>query len=207
MKLLEIQSSARQQGSISRLLGQEFIRIWKGERATSEHKQRDVGSKPPAHITELWTTANYLPPAQRTAEMTAILQESEALIEELFWTDCIVLGIPMYNLSIPSTLKAYIDNVVRINRTFAFDPETYSFQGLVTNKKALIITPSAAKFTPGTPLGAINFCETYMRSLLNFIGVEDINIVPVPNQFMSEEIRQQEINAARTKLNDLATSW
>ena len=52
----------------------------------------------------------------------------------------------------------------------------------------------------------MNFCETYLRSLLNFIGIKDINIVPVPNQFMSDDVRQQEIKTARTKLNNLATN-
>ena len=139
--------------------------------------------------------------------MIAALNESENLIEELFWADYLLLGIPMYNFSVPATFKAYIDNIVRINRTFAFDSESYSFTGLVNNKKALIITPSAGDFTPGTPLGAMNFCETYLRSLLTFIGIKDINIVPIPNQFMSETVRQQEIETARTKLNNLATNW
>ena len=206
MKLLEIQSSARQQGSISRLLSREFTAILKYDRSI-EHKYRDVGKNPPAHVDELWTTANYLPPEQRTAEMVAVLQESENSIAELLWADYLLLGMPMYNLSIPSTLKAYIDNVVRINRTFSFDAEQYSFQGLVTNTKALIIIPSAAQFSPGTALAGMNFCETYMRSLLNFIGIEDINVVPVPNQFMPDEIRQQEIETARTKLNNLAINW
>ena len=206
MKLLEVQSSARQQGSLSRLLGQEFVASLQSDR-TVEYKYRDVGKNPPAHVNELWTTANYLPPEQRTSEMIAVLQESENLIAELLWADYLLLGIPMYNLSIPATFKAYIDNIVRINRTFSFNREHHSFQGLVTKTKALIITPSAGQFTPGTPLGALNFCETYMRSLLNFIGIEDINVVPVPNQFMSAEIRQQEIETARTKLNSLATNW
>ena len=207
MKLLEIQSSARQQGSISRLLSREFIEVWKSHHSAIEYKQRDVGNNPPAHVTELWTKANYLAPEQRTPEMISALQESENSIEELFWADYLLLGIPMYNFSVPATFKAYIDNIVRINRTFTFDSEKYSFQGLLTGKKALIITPSAGKFTPGTPLGAMNFCETYLRSLLNFIGIEDIDIVPVPNQFMSDEIRQQEIAIARIKLNNLATNW
>ena len=207
MKLLEIQSSARQQGSVSRLLSREFIEVWKSHHSAIEYKQRDVGNNPPAHVTELWIKANYLAPEQRTPEMISALQESENSIEELFWADYLLLGIPMYNFSVPATFKAYIDNIVRINRTFTFDSEKYSFQGLLTGKKALIITPSAGKFTPGTPLGAMNFCETYLRSLLNFIGIEDIDIVSVPNQFMSDEIRQQEIAIARIKLNNLATNW
>ena len=206
MKLLEIQSSARDRGSLSRLLGQEFVAKLTNHQ-TVEHKYRDVGKNPPTHVNELWTTANYLPAEQRTPEMVAVLRESENLIAELLWADYLLLGIPMYNLSVPATFKAYIDNIVRINRTFSFNPEQHTFQGLVINTKALIITPSAGQFTPGTPLGALNFCETYMRSLLNFIGIEDISVVPVPNQFMSEEICQQEIETARTKLNNLAIGW
>ena len=207
MKLLEIQSSARQHGSISRQLSQEFVANWKKQYLAIEHKQRDVGTKSPARVDELWTTANYFDPQHRTPKMNSALAESEHLIEELLWSDRLLLGVPMYNLSVPSTFKAYIDNIVRINRTFVFNRQTYSFQGLVKQTKALIVTPSAGDFRPGTPLGAINYCETYLRSLLNFIGIEDINVVSIPNQFMGDEIRQREIETARTKLNNLATNW
>ena len=207
MKLLEIQSSARQQGSISRQLSREFVANWKNQHLTVEHRRRDVVKNTPAHVNELWTTANYCDPSKLTSEMISALAQSEDLIEELLWSDHILLGVPMYNFSVPSTLKAYIDNIVRINRTFTFNPQACSFQGLVKHTKALIITCSAGNFTPGTPLGAMNFCETYLRSLLNFIGIENINVVPVPNQFMSNEVRQREIETARTKLNNLATNW
>lgn len=139
--------------------------------------------------------------------MLATLADSEILIEELLWADHLLLGVPMYNFNVPSTLKAYLDNVVRINRTFTFDPTTYTFQGLVTDKKALIITPSAGNFVLGTPLGGMNFCDTYLRSILGFIGITDVTIVPVPNQFMSEEIRQRESSTARARLINLATDW
>ena len=76
MKLLEIQSSVRQQGSISRLLSQEFIEVWKNRYPQTKHQQRDVGSQPPAHPTELWTKANYISPEQRNPEMIEALRES-----------------------------------------------------------------------------------------------------------------------------------
>jgi FMN-dependent NADH-azoreductase len=207
MKLLEIQASARRQGSISRLLSQEFSAIWQEYHPTIEHRKRDIGFEPPSHIDELWTKANYLAPEERTSAMTAVLNESETLIAELFWADYLLLGIPMYNFSVPATFKAYIDNIVRINRTFTFDSQTHSFTGLVTGKKALIITPSAGDFTPGKSLGKMNYCETYLQSLLNFIGIQDINIVGIPNQFMSNEIRQEAIESAREKLKSIAKVW
>lgn len=207
MKLLEIQASARRNGSISRLLSQEFSEIWQKYYPTIEHRKRDVGFEPPNHIDELWTKANYLAPEERTSAMTAVLNESETLIAELFWADYLLFGIPMYNFSVPATFKAYIDNIVRINRTFTFDSQTYSFAGLVTGKKALIITSSAGDFTPGTTLGKMNYCETYLQSLLNFIGIRDINIVSIPNQFMSNEIRKEAIESAREKLKSIAKIW
>lgn len=207
MKLLEIQSSVRQEGSISRRLSQTFIQSI-GQRAPNLQVQtRDVGTQPPNHPTALWTTANYLAPDDRTPEMNAALAESEILIEQLQWADRILLGVPMYNFSVPSTLKAYLDNIVRINRTFTFDPATYGFEGLVTGKKALVITPSAGNFVIGTPLSSMNFCDSYLRSVLEFIGINDVTVVPVPDQFMGDEVRQREIATAEAKLMELVTSW
>ena len=207
MKLLEIQSSVRQDGSISRTLSAEFVQAWQAVHSPNQHRLRDVGSNPPNHLNGLWTKANYSAPEERSQPMIDALAESETLIEELFWADRLLLGVPMYNFSVPATLKTYIDNIVRINRTFTFDPETYSFGGLVHGKKALIITPSAGNFVVGTALGGMNFCDSYLRSLLEFIGIKDVTVVPVPDQFMSTEIRQQEIETARTKLNTLAAVW
>ncbi|MDJ0675705.1 MAG: NAD(P)H-dependent oxidoreductase [Calothrix sp. MO_167.B42] len=207
MKLLEIQSSVRQEGSISRALSAEFIQVWQMSNPNADCKMRDVGINPPAHPTALWTQANYTPQEMRSPFMIAALADSETLIEELLWADCLLLGVPMYNLSVPSTLKAYLDNVVRINRTFCFDQTTYKFKGLATGKKALIITPSAGNFAVGTDLDNMNFCDTYLRSLLKFIGIDDITVVPVPDQFMADEVRQTEIAKARTRLMEVATDW
>ena len=207
MKLLEIQSSVRQAGSVSRALSDEFIQAWQTHQvgqAEIQHHQRNVGSFPPAHPTALWTQANYTTPDERSPEMTKVLLESETLIEELLWADYLVLGVPMYNFSVPCTLKAYIDNVIRINRTFSFDPSTHTFQGLVEGKRALVITPSAGDFTVNTSLGHMNFCDTYLRSVLGFIGIHDVTVVAVPNQFMADDMRQQSTQEAKAKLMQLA---
>ena len=208
MNLLEIQSSVRQEGSISRSLSDEFLQVWRMAHANAGYKKRDVGIDPPAHPTGLWAKANYMSPEERSPAMVATLTTSEMLIEELLWADYLLLGVPMYNFSVPSTLKAYLDNVVRINRTFAFDSTTHTYQGLATDKKALIITPSAGNFVVGTPLDHLNFCDSYLRSILGFIGVNDVTVVPVPDQFLrSDDIRQQALEAAQNKLVDLAKNW
>jgi len=207
VKLLEIQSSVREVGSISRSLSDEFVNTWQAVNSEAQHQKRDVGINPPQHPTDLWVKANYTLPEERSPEMISALTHSENLIEELLWADHLLLGVPMYNFGVPSTFKAYLDNIVRINRTFTFDAATYTFQGLVKGLKALIITPSAGNFVVGTPLETMNFCDTYLRSVLGFIGIEDVTVVPVPDQFMSDEIRQREIGTARAELIKIATEW
>lgn len=207
MKLLEIQSSVRIEGSVSRALSREFIQAWQSVNSGTQHRLRDVGTFPPAHPTELWTKANYTPSQDRTPEMMEVLASSEKLVEELLWADRLLLGVPMYNFSVPSTFKAYLDNIVRVGRTFAFDSTNFAFQGLVTHVKALIITPSAGNFLPGSALGKMNFCETYLRTIFGFIGIENVTVVSVPNQFMPDEIRQQMSQDAREKLTALVTNW
>lgn len=207
MNLLEIQSSVRLEKSISRALSHQFIHAWKTTNHDTQHKLRDVGTNPPAHPTELWVTANYTPPEARSSEMVAALADSEQLIEELLWADRLLLGLPMYNFSVPSNFKVYLDNVVRVGRTFVFDSKTFTFTGLTTDKKALVILPSAANYAPGTPLANMDFCQPYLQAVLNFIGINDVTIITVPNQFMPDELRQEELETARTKLIDLATTW
>lgn len=207
MNLLEIQSSVRLEKSISRALSNQFIHDWKITHLDTRHKLRDVGINPPAHPTELWTIANYTPPEARSSEMITALADSEQLIEELLWADRLLLGLPMYNFNVPSNFKAYLDNVVRVGRTFAFDSTTFTFAGLTTRKKALVILPSAANYAPSTPLAKIDFCQPYLQAILNFIGINDVTVITVPNQFMPDEVRHKEIETARTKLMNLASIW
>lgn len=207
MNLLEIQSSVRLEKSISRVLSNQFIQAWKTTYRDPQHKLRDVGINPPAHPTELWTIANYTSPETRSSEMVTALADSEHLIEELLWADRILIGLPMYNFSIPSNFKAYLDNVVRVGRTFTYNSTTFTFQGLVTRKQALIVLPSAANYAPGTPLAEMDFCQPYLQAILNFIGINHVTIITVPNQFMPDEVRQKEIETARTKLMNLAVIW
>ncbi len=207
MKLLKIQCSVRREGSISRSLSNNFVQALQAKNSSIQHKKRDVGLEPPKHPNQLWTKANYTPPEERSPEMTDILTESEKLIAEFLWSEQILIGVPMYNFSVPSTLKAYLDNIIRINRTFTVDHIANTFGGLAQGRKALIITPSAGNFTVGTPLDKLNFCDTYLRSVLEFIGISEVTVIPVPNQFMAEDMRQKEIEIARAKLMELAMNW
>lgn len=207
MNLLEIQSSVRQEGSVSRTLASQFIHAWRAHHADAQHILRDVGANPPAFPTAGWVVANYTPPQAQTQSMRDELAESEMLIAELVIADRIVLGVPMYNFSISTNLKAYIDNVVRIDRTFTFDSSTGMFGSLLSGKKALIVSSRASSYAPGTPTAAMDFCEPYMRFILKFIGIQDLEYVEVPNQFGSGEKRQKATETAIAQLMELAQIW
>ncbi|NEQ23650.1 MAG: FMN-dependent NADH-azoreductase, partial [Microcoleus sp. SIO2G3] len=121
--LLHIDSSPRGERSHSRRLTREFIDAWMQAHPTDVVTYRDVGRNPAPHVDEPWIAAAYTPPAQRTPQLQEAIRISDQLVDEFLSADVYVIGVPMYNLSIPSTLKAYIDQIVRIGRTFEFTPE------------------------------------------------------------------------------------
>ncbi|MBM7094046.1 NAD(P)H-dependent oxidoreductase, partial [Streptomyces sp. S12] len=127
-RLLHIDSSARSggsdtqaHGSHSRRLSARFVRRWRELRPDDEVTVRDVGLHPPAPVTGGWIHAAFTPPERREAWMRDALAESDALVDELLAAVVVVAGVPMYNFGMPAQFKAWIDNIVRVGRTFGFD--------------------------------------------------------------------------------------
>ncbi len=207
MKLLEIQASIRQERSVSRTLVSKFIHQWQSVHPEAQYQLRDVGQHPPALITVNWVTANLTPSAAQTEETKALLAESDILIAELFAADRIVIGVPMYNFGIPANLKAYFDNIICVGRTVDYNRDTATFNGLLTGKKALIISSRAGSYAPGTPAGAMDFCAPYLQLILNFLGIQDVEYVEVPYQGMGGEMQQQATEIAIAHLIELAQTW
>lgn len=207
MQLLEIQSSVRQERSVSRTLVSKFIFQWQSFHPEAQHQLRDLGQQPPALITSDWVAANLTPSPDQTEETKVLLAESDALIAELFEADRIVLGVPMYNFGVPAHLKAYFDNVIRMGRTVEYNRDTAAFNGLLTGKKALIISSRTGSYAPGTPAGAMDFCVPYLQFILNFLGIQDVEYVEVPYQGMGGEIQQQATETAIARLMELAKTW
>lgn len=207
MKLLEIQSSVRQERSVSRTLVSKFIYQWQSFHPDAQHQLRDLGQEPPALITADWVAANLTPSENQTDNTRALLAESDAFIAELFESDRIVLGVPMYNFGIPAHLKAYFDNIIRVGRTVGYDRDTGTFNGLLTGKKALIISSRSGSYAPGTPAGTMDFCVPYLQFILNFLGIQDVEYVEVPFQGMGGEMQQQATETAIARLMELAAIW
>lgn len=172
--LLHLDSSPLE-SSITRELTREFVKIWKDAHPDGTVIDRDLTVQPPKPLDAAWVGSAYTPEAARTPGQKSALAVSDELIAELEQADEYILGVAMHNFSIPSVLKLWIDQIARRGRTFDYD-ET-GVRGLLQGKKATIVIASGGVYNLGTPAGAMNFVEPYLKALLGFLGVTDIKFV------------------------------
>ncbi|UWQ58684.1 NAD(P)H-dependent oxidoreductase [Leisingera caerulea] len=164
--VLHIDSSARIEGSVTRDLSARIVSRLGADQVIS----RDLAAPLPL-LDGAWVGANFTPADQRTDEQKQLLALSDSLVEELKQADTIVIGAPVYNFSVPSTLKAWIDLVARVGLTFQYTENGPI--GLLEGKRAIIVMASG-----GTQAGSdIDFATTYLRHVLGFIGITDVEVV------------------------------
>jgi FMN-dependent NADH-azoreductase len=163
--------------SVSRELAREFATTWKTAHPDGTVLYRDLAALTPAPISQAWVHAVFTPADSRTAEQKALLAPSDELIQELEAADEIVIGVPMHNFSIPSSLKLWIDQIVRSGRTFAYGAD--GPKGLLTGKKATLLIASGGVYSPGSPFAALNFVDPYLKAVLGFLGITDVRILSV----------------------------
>lgn len=173
--LLHLDASPRGARSHSRQLGQEFLAAWRAAHPQGQAVVRDVGHEPPPFVTEAWVEGAFAPAEGHSPAAREAIAVSNRYVDELLAADQLVITTPIYNLSLPAALKAWIDQIVRVGRTFT--KGATGFEGLAKNKRALIIVASGSDFRPNTPGGAYNFLEPYLRAVLGFIGITDVQFV------------------------------
>jgi FMN-dependent NADH-azoreductase len=179
MKLLRIDSSARR-NSVTRQLTQKFVQAWKKENPAGEVMERDLATTQLPLITDEWTLAAHSDPASLTPAQQETLLISETLIEELLAADTIIIGAPMYNFTVSAPLKAWIDQVVRIGRTFLYGPN--GPDGVLKGKKVVVLTSRGGAFRPGTTTAQYDYQEPYLRHILGFVGLTDVTFIHAENQ-------------------------
>ncbi|MUL38535.1 FMN-dependent NADH-azoreductase [Gloeocapsopsis dulcis] len=201
--ILHIDSSPRGDRSISRQLTKEFITAWKATFPNDSVAYRDLGHYPVPFIDEAWIAASFTSPEQITPNLESTLVEtSDTLIDELLAADVWLFGIPMYNYSVPANCKAYIDQIVRVRRTFIVHDQG-EYQGLVDNKKVFVITARGGTFSPSTPNARFDFQEPFLQTVFNLIGVNDITFIHTENLAGGIEARQQSLENARAEIQHL----
>ncbi|WP_050462174.1 FMN-dependent NADH-azoreductase [Herbaspirillum autotrophicum] len=195
--LLHIDSSARYSNSISRQLTAAAVAQWQSKNAGGKVIRRDLAENTLPHINEALLGAFFTPTENRSPEQQTAIATSEQLVEELFAADTIVIGVPMYNFAPPSTLKTWIDHVLRAGRTFRYGEQ--GPVGLVTGKRAIVILSRGGVYSEG-PAQSMDFQGAYIKSVLGFIGITDVELVIAEGVSMGEEKTKEAIAHAQEKI-------
>jgi FMN-dependent NADH-azoreductase len=167
--LLHIDSSPMGAASVSRHLSNTFVENWKKAHPGGTVVTRDLTKSGLTSITAEWVAAAYTPADSRTAEQKAVLATSDELLAEVEAADELAIGVSMHNFSIPSALKLWVDQVVRVNRAFSYADG--SPKGLLVGKKATFLVATGGTYGPGTATESMNFIEPYLKTLFGFIGI------------------------------------
>jgi FMN-dependent NADH-azoreductase len=201
MNILHIDSSPRGERSHSRQLTRAFVEELQASNPEAAVVYHDLGRAPVPPVNEAWIAAAFSDPSTHTARLKQALELSNELVDELLASDVIVIGAPMYNFSIPSTLKAWIDQIVRPGRTF--DSATY--QGLATGKQVFVLTArGGGGYGPGQPMEAMNFQDPYLKAVMGFIGITDISFVHDEKTVAGESDLANSLEAARQTAHEIA---
>jgi FMN-dependent NADH-azoreductase len=192
-KLLHIDSSVLGPHSVSRQLSAAIVERLRQATPGLEVTYRDLTDTPLAHL-----SGAHLAVAQGASNPDPSLQQdiatSEAVLAEFLAADAVVLGAPMYNFTIPSQLKAWIDRIVVRGKSFSYGAQ--GPQGLCGNKRVIVASSRGGFYGAGTPMAALEHLETYLRSVFSFIGVTQLEFISADGVQVGPEHREKALASA-----------
>lgn len=196
--LLQINTSLFAENGQSSQLAQHFVDTWRAHHPHGRVVVRDLAKRPLPHLDAERVNALFSPAEGRTPQQQAILDEADALLDEIRAADVIVIGLPLYNFGIPSTLKAYFDHIARAGVSFRYTAN--GPEGLLGDRKVYVLAARGGyyKDTPSdtqTP---------YVQRFLNFIGIHDIEFVYAEGLNVSADAKEQALQHARATVEQLA---
>ncbi|MGJ7609677.1 MULTISPECIES: FMN-dependent NADH-azoreductase [unclassified Variovorax] len=197
MKLLHLDSSVLGPASVSRQLSAEIVARQKVLHPGIAVTYRDLAADPVLHLSAAHM-AVLQGGAQPDAAIDADLRKGSAYLEELFASDILVVGTPMYNLTIPTPLKAWIDRIALAGKTFRYTAN--GPQGLLHQKKAFIASSRGGVYSAGSPAAALEHQETYLVGLLAFLGITDVTVVRAEGIAFGPEARQAAVGQALAQI-------
>ncbi|AOS97922.1 FMN-dependent NADH-azoreductase [Microbulbifer aggregans] len=195
-QLLKIQTSLFQNSGQSSQLADAFAATWLEKNPGARVITRDLAAEPIPHLDQDRFQAFTTPAEERTAEQKAVADFSQELIDEIKASDVLVLGIPMYNFSVPSTLSTYFDHIARAGISFRYTAE--GPEGLLKGKKAVVF------ITRGGVYGEEHAQSAYVRQFLGFIGIHDVEIIHAEGLALNDESKQQALDSAREQIAQVA---
>ncbi len=203
--LLRIDSSSREKDSHSKRLA-DLVQ----ESITRSDKDinvmhRDLSTSPIEHIQESTIEGFYTDPNALTTKNKEALSLSNKLIKELKGADTLIISAPIYNFGVPSALKAWIDQIVRINVTFSYDGNT--FGGLVLAKSAVLcLSYGAQGYKPGGEIESMNYLEPYLKSLMAFLGIKNTIVFSIEGTTSDEDFINEQYEKFIQEINKLNTN-
>ncbi|MDR7267923.1 FMN-dependent NADH-azoreductase [Pelomonas saccharophila] len=201
MKLLHLDSSALGAASVSRQLTAEIVARQKALHPGILVTYRDLAADPALHLTGAHMAAR-MGATSDDVTINADLVKGNAYMDELFAADVLVIGAPMYNLSIPTPLKAWIDRVAVAGKTFQYTAT--GPQGLLKGKKAFIASARGGVYSAGSPAAALEHQESYLTGLLAFLGVTDVKVVRAEGIAFGPEAKDAAIAKALQDIEAIA---
>jgi FMN-dependent NADH-azoreductase len=201
--LLVIDASPRSERSHSRKLSAEYVAAWREAHPSGAVVLRDLAQNPPPFVSEAWVVGAFAPAETQPLEARQAITVSNHYVDELLAADEIVIATPMFNLNLPAALKAWIDQVVRAGQTFAVNSD--GFVGLAKGKRAKILVTSSGDYRPGTPAAGYDFLSPYLRGILGFIGITDVEFV-YAHSLSDEQQRAPSLAEAQSRARKLAAA-
>nr|WNX93909.1 AzoR1 [uncultured bacterium] len=198
--VLILNSSIPGEGSVSRRLVGETVEALRRQDPTIKVINRDVGAVPVPHLNQA-STAALRGGATATAEQIGALAFSDELVSELKAADTIVIGAPMYNFGIPSTLKTWFDYVLRAGVTFSYSEA--GPKGLLSGKRAVVVLTRGGLYSEG-PAQVMDSQEPHLRTMLGFIGITNVTFVRAERLAMGDDAKLGSIAAARANIQGFA---
>ncbi|MWV14074.1 FMN-dependent NADH-azoreductase [Pseudomonas sp. R-28-1W-6] len=197
-RVLVIESSARKEGSVSRQLTADFIAQWQAANPQDQIQVRDLAVEQVPHL-DIDLLSGWMKPAEQQNEVEkAAAARSNLLTDELLAADVLVLAAPMYNFAIPSTLKSWLDHVLRAGVTFKYT-ETGP-QGLLSGKRAYVLTARGGVYSGSS----LDHQEPYLRQALGFVGIHDVTFIHAEGLNLGAEFLEKGLAQAREQLAKVA---
>lgn len=207
--LLIINASPRGERSVTRRLTNLFAAKWIEAHPDYAIHHREVGREAIPHVSELWIAAAAKPAALRTEDEVNELKLSDQFIAEIKAADVIVLGTPMFNWSIPSALKAYLDQVIRADETVKMRPDDPQnpYRGLLKDKKVyMLFSRGNAGYEKGEYFAHMNFQANYLKTVFNIMGLTDIQEIALNGSAFDKGIYEQSTKAVQNKIAEMASN-
>lgn len=205
--LLHLDSSLRRagQGSVSRDLTTRFATAWQRKFPGARVVYRDFAEAPLPHLSPTYIQGSYKPEAERSTDDLAAARLAEETVAEFLAADHLLIGAPMYNFTVPSTIKTWVDHIVKDGQTFRFGPN--GPEGLVVGKKVCVISPRGGDYSPGSWYATADMVGPWLRNILGFLGMTDISIINAERLDRTATDREATLAQAAQEIEATLAAW